>query len=378
MKSAGTPVSRVLVPNIVLVVSLIFGAMSCGFASRPQAVQFCAMMADSVGLYVGNPVTHMGYQIGKVTRIDPQNTEVRVEFTIDNGWPIAGDAKAVTRSQSILADRSLELVGNDSEGPRLEPGACIPRSRSMTPLSISQAIGSATDFVNGISPAGSTNFQDALRGIDEALSGTGADFNKLVATSSRLLDNPDQAIAELGAITRNLTQLSSLVNEQREPLKAIILAAPITTPDLAKAMNGAEHLMAPLAEIFQMVSDIELRLGPEVQLTLDTVSDLLRVLSPHYKGIANVLNPLPRFISGLAYEPPGAPAGGLAKHINNHVFDLIRWRPPLFRIPTAVDGLVVCGQMNASLPGSCADVGGKPYAVDVALLQYVLTEAQRR
>jgi phospholipid/cholesterol/gamma-HCH transport system substrate-binding protein len=34
--------------------------------------------------------------------------------------------------------------------------------------------------------------------------------------------------------------------------------------------------------------------------------------------------------------------------------------------------------MNASAPGSCADVGGRPYAVDVALLQYVLTEAQRR
>jgi hypothetical protein len=33
--------------------------------------------------------------------------------------------------------------------------------------------------------------------------------------------------------------------------------------------------------------------------------------------------------------------------------------------------------MNASTPGSCADVQGTPYMVDTALLQYVLTEAQR-
>ena len=31
--------------------------------------------------------------------------------------------------------------------------------------------------------------------------------------------------------------------------------------------------------------------------------------------------------------------------------------------------------MNASMPGSCANVQGTPYAVDVALLQYVLTQA---
>jgi phospholipid/cholesterol/gamma-HCH transport system substrate-binding protein len=110
---------------------------------------------------------------------------------------------------------------------------------------------------------------------------------------------------------------------------------------------------------------------------LDEISEELRIWSPHYKWVADALNPLPRFISGLNGEPPGATAGGLAKHINNHVFDLLTWRPPLYRIPTP-NGLVTCGNMNASMPGSCADVGGRPYAVDVALLQYVLTQAARQ
>ncbi len=88
-------------------------------------------------------------------------------------------------------------------------------------------------------------------------------------------------------------------------------------------------------------------------------------MSPHYKGIANILNPVPRFINTLSY------------YVNNHQFDLIAWSPPLFRIQTP-DGLALCGAMNASMPGSCADVNGQPHAVDVALLQYVLTEAQRQ
>jgi hypothetical protein len=65
----------------------------------------------------------------------------------------------------------------------------------------------------------------------------------------------------------------------------------------------------------------------------------------------------------------------LANHVNNRQFSL-RYRPPLYRIRTP-DGLVLCGIMNAQVPGSCADIAGTPYAVDVALLQYALTEATR-
>jgi ABC-type transporter Mla subunit MlaD len=76
-------------------------------------------MSDSVGLYVGNPVTQMGYKIGTVDGITPRDTSVEVRFTINERRPIPRDVKAVTRSTSILADRSLELVGNYSSGPQL-------------------------------------------------------------------------------------------------------------------------------------------------------------------------------------------------------------------------------------------------------------------
>ena len=47
------------------------------------------------------------------------------------------------------------------------------------------------------------------------------------------------------------------------------------------------------------------------------------------------------------------------------------------QVSATQDGLLLCGQMNARVPGSCADIAGTPYAVDVALLQYVLMEASR-
>ena len=142
------------------------------------------------------------------------------------------------------------------------------------------------------------------------------------------------------------------------------MKASVDSPDLVK-VTAVSGLTDILGELVQLVREVENDLGDDIQLGLDTTGDLLRHLSPHYKGIANILNPIPRMINTGSY------------YINNHQFDLIAWSPPLFRIRTP-DGLALCGRMNASMPGSCADVNGQPHAVDIALLQYVLMEAQRR
>lgn len=355
---------------------LVAFTTSCGGKTAGKASRFCAIMPDSIGLYVGNPVTQMGYKIGTVDGVAPNGTAVKVDFTITENRAIPFDVKAATRSVSILADRSLELVGNYTSGPRLSPNQCIPLDHSSTPLSLSQVIGSATNFLNGITPDGSTNIQDAVRGVDNVAQGNGQPANQLLTRTSQLLDNPDQAVSDLGSITRNMARLTSVIKDNRDPLKEILRDMPVTGPDLVVSAAGAQNLAAPLAELIQAVSDIELKLGTDFQLMLDTVADALRHLSPHYKGLANILNPIPRWISGLNFEPPDATAGGLAKHVNNHLFNLLPWRPPLFRIGTH-NGLALCGRLNASMPGSCADVAGQPYAVDVALLQYVLAEAQK-
>ncbi|WP_240431229.1 MCE family protein [Mycobacterium kyogaense] len=365
---------RVVVALAALLVTL--GSTSCGRAENTSAAEYCAVLSDAVGLYRGNPVTQMGYKLGTVETIEPRDSYVEVRFTIDQDRSFPADVRAVVRSPSILADRSLELVGNYAGGPKLAAGQCIARERTATPMSISQVIGSATNFVNAITPDGSTNLQDALRGIDEAVTGNGQGANELITRSSALLDNPDRSIAELGSITRNMAELTTMLRDNRESLKQIVLAMPVTGEDITKAAAGAANLAHPLPEVLQLVNDLELELGPEVQLALDNTSETLRILSPHYKGLANILNPLPRFISGLNNEPADAVAGGLAKHLNNRIFAVLPYRPPLFRIPTP-NGLFTCGVLNASMPGSCADVGGRPYMVDVALLQYVLAEAAK-
>jgi phospholipid/cholesterol/gamma-HCH transport system substrate-binding protein len=337
---------------------------SCGGPqeSQPNA-EYCAVMPDSIGLYVGNPVTQMGYQIGKVTSITPGTTDVRIDFSVTERRLLPVDVKAIVRSTSILADRSLELVGNSASGPRLRAGECIPLNRSWTPKSLSEVIGSATTFVNGINPAESTNVGDVVRQVDQALHGNGAGVNTLLTTSSAVVDSPDQTISDIGSVITNLAELTSAVTEIRGPLKEALLNAEQNMSDVAVTLDGGNHMVGGFIGAVKAVVDVEENLGGEFQFTLDATSVALRKLSAHAPWLANLLNPVPWWVNTLA------------NHFNNREFN-ISYRPPLYRIRTP-NGLALCGIMNASTPGSCADVAGQPYAVDVALLQYVLTQASR-
>jgi phospholipid/cholesterol/gamma-HCH transport system substrate-binding protein len=355
---------RRALPAFVAVVSVL-GCASCTSSTTSQAVDYCATMPDSVGLYVDNPVTHLGYPIGKIAAITPSAQSVRVDFTIDGGRSIPADAKAVTRSTSILADRALELVGNYEEGQHLPPGGCIPLSRSLTPKSLSEVIGSSTNFINSISPAGSDNVGQMVAGIDQAVRGNGPSANRLLTTTSSVVDSPDQAIGDLGSITRNLKQLSTMLVDINPTLKRVFDDAAFSVAQEADAtLKGTGDLFDGILPIVEAASAIEKELGPQLQQLLDAISVVLRKASPRAPFYASLLNVAPRVINGLI---------NLA---NNHDFTL-HYRPPLYRIRTP-DGVLQCNIMNASMPGSCANVKGTPYAVDVALLQYVLTQAANK
>lgn len=345
----------------VTIVGVVGSCASTDKKAGPTA--YCALMPDSVGLYVGNPITHMGYPIGTVTAITPSATSVRVDFTVAGEHRPPTDVRAVTRSSSILTDRELELVGDFGSGAALPAGGCIPLERSSTPKSLSEVIGSATTFLNAVTPENSDNITGVVSGLDQAMHGTGAGINRLLTTSSSVLDSPDQAIGDIGTIVTNLAELTTTLRDIRDPLKQVLLDAEQTTPDIAKAVAGGNHLSFATTPLIGMVSDLEANLGDETQQTLDALEVAIRKASAHSTFLANFLKPGPVIINWLM------------NHANNKALFTIRWRPPLYRIPTPIDGLLVCGAMNASMPGSCADVNGTPYAVDVALLQYVLNKA---
>lgn len=361
---------RAVAASLLTATLVLLSASCASTTTQTRQAAYCAIMPDTVGLYVNNPVTQMGMPIGKVTAVTPGNLNVRVDFAVNVQRLFPNDVKAIIRSGSLLADRSLELVGNYDGGPQLPTDGCIPLGRSFTPKSLSRVIGASTDFINAINPDGSTNVGGVVNGIDQALRNQGPAINNVVTKASALLDSPDQAIGDIGSIMKNLAQLTSTIRAIEPTAKGTLEDLEQVGPEVAATVLGADKLFHGLVPLITMVADLETQLGGELQQTLDSVSVVVRKITPRSPFYASLLNVGPRLINGIANFAESRGNSGFAAFT-------IRYRPPLYRVRTP-DGWAQCGYMNAAMPGSCANVAGMPYAVDVALLQYVLTQAAKR
>ncbi|WP_258307066.1 MlaD family protein [Gordonia paraffinivorans] len=223
---------------------------------------FCADIPDTIGLYEGNPVTQMGMRVGKVEKIENRGTHVRVTFSLDPGRKYPADVKAVTRSKSLLADRSLELVGNYHGGPVLVEGGCIGVDNAFTPKSISEVAGSASDFLKALSDNGGDDLQKVLEGADRAFAGTGTQAAKMFENAARAAQNPDKFIADIGSSIRDMAPLTDAAIRNWDQIMSILNQAPNVTElgttlfyDVARFCQGVGWTIALLYDIQRNYGD---------------------------------------------------------------------------------------------------------------------------
>ncbi|MFZ2511270.1 MAG: MlaD family protein [Gordonia sp. (in: high G+C Gram-positive bacteria)] len=272
---------------------------------------YCAELPDAVGLYVGNPVSQMGFQVGRVTSVETSERGARVGFELDGGRSYPADVEVVSRSKSLLADRSLELVGNYRGGAELVVDQCIPPDRSYTPASISEIAGSAADFIDSLVADGTVNVRQSISGLDQALQGIGGSANAMFTSAAGAARNPDRVVADIGSSIMNMAPLTDEALRSWGEIGSIVDQLPevarstaVLTPRVAKFDRGVGWLVAVLYDIQSNYGDLiwpmvhgpvteMIRLGaaraPDLQKLYGTVPSIaaaLRQQAQHSGGLS--------------------------------------------------------------------------------------------
>ncbi|AHH19871.1 Mce family protein MceD [Nocardia nova SH22a] len=334
-----------------------------GSASRSG---FCAQMPDAVGLYPGNPVTQMGLAVGRVDRIVPRGDHVEVSFVLDGDRRFPADVRAVTRSKSILADRSVELVGNYHAGPELTAGQCIPVEHSFTPKSISEIAGSAADFIDALSPDDDKeSFEKAVDGFEQALRGQGDNARTMMLHASAAAASPDRLTADIGAIIENMAPLSDEALQRWPAIQAILDRMPEVVGAGIDLWPGVVDVCVGVGWLVNLLHDIQTNYGGDIWPVLQgPVVDAIHLAASRSKDIASLLDSVPPVAAMLRQQ--AANDGGLS----------IDYRPPTVRLDSPA-GAELCDAANRTAPGSCATADGHPQVPAAGLLDLVLAKGRR-
>ncbi|MBH0776707.1 MlaD family protein [Nocardia bovistercoris] len=268
---------------------------------------YCAELPDAAGLYAGNPVTQMGYRVGEIERVEPKGERVLVSFVLDGGRRYPLDVKAVTRSKSLLADRSLELVGNYDTGPELVAGQCIPLAHSFTPKSIAEIAGSAADFIDALAPEDSEGLRAAVIGLDDALRGNGDNARAMLLHASAAASDPDRLVADIGASIENMAPLTEDALRHWATIRSIMDQLPTVAAVGIDLWPSVEQVARGVGWLTAVLYDIQRNYGAEIwPFAKGTVADVVHLAATRSGDLAELLDTLPAAAAVLRQQSADA------------------------------------------------------------------------
>lgn len=327
---------------VVLAVSAF--AMQRAASQDSGASGFCADMPDAVGLYPGNPVTQMGVELGTVDEIENHGSSVRVNFTLATDRPIPQEVRAVTRSSSLLADRSLELVGNYETGDRLIPGECISVERSFTPQTISEITASASDFIEALSPPGTANVEGSINNLEVALQGSGEGIRATLEQAASALRSPDRLVADLSASIQNMAPLTQASLEDWTAIRRILHNMPMVLQEGIDLWPGVIDVCEGVGWLVAVLYDIQTNYGEEISVLLDgPVTQAIRLGAARAPDLQSLAGSLPAVADSL-------------KQVSGTRGFALRYEAPTVRLPAAV-GAGVCSGLGGEV--SCPRNGDR-------------------
>ncbi|MFI9411384.1 MlaD family protein [Nocardia gamkensis] len=290
---------------------------------------YCVDMPDAIGLYPGNPVTQMGFRVGAVSAVQQRGDHVRIEFELDGGRRYPADVQVVTRSKSLLADRSLELVGNYTAGPSLRPGDCVPRERAHTPKSISEIAGSAADFIDALSAAGDDSVQGSIAGLNTALDGTSAAMNSMLSHAAAAASSPDQVTADIGAAIMNMAPLTQDALRDWDRISSILDRMPQIAAQGTELFGYVARFDRGIGWLVAVIYDIQRRYGDQLwPLMHGPVADVISLAATRAPDLAQLYGSIPAVVTAVNYQQQSG--GGIS----------LPYRPPSVPIDPAVCDLL--------------------------------------
>ncbi|PKZ62951.1 MCE family protein [Gordonia terrae] len=348
---------------ILVVVGLVVTGMTRVEAAESQPPRdLCAYFSDTMGLYVGNPVTQMGYEIGTVDSVEPDGDRAKVSFDLSVDRALPADVRAVIRAKSLLADRSVELVGNYAGGERLESGQCIDLTRTATPKSLSEITGSASDFLEALSPEDTDDVAGAVDGLEEALRGQGDNVFELMTHAVGAMANPDKMVADVGSIITNMAPFTTTTLENWSTAKQLLAVMPEDLEVASSGLwDGVTTFIDGLGPLLAVLYDVQSNYGEDINTALGFASVGLRIAATRSDDIKELFSGIP-VVADLVSGSANAPLFGI-KQLSVDV--------------QSPDGPGLCRALNAVRPASCTVVDQRVRLSGLSALDGVLAGVQK-
>ncbi|MEM6110747.1 virulence factor Mce family protein [Mycobacterium sp. 050272] len=310
---------RVKAALTAVIVALIVGGgyvvvQSIRASHRTHVV---AYFDNSNGIFPGDDVRIRGVNVGKIDKIEPEPTRVKISFWLDSAYAVPADVKAVIVSPTLVTARAVQLTPPYSGGAALQNDAVIPQERTAVPVEwddvrvqlerLTQALqptkpgGSSTlgalvhtaaDNLRGQGPA----IRDAVIKLSQALSALGdhsGDIFTTVKNIATLVTALKDSAGLLENLNRNLASVTGLLADEPGEVASAV-------KDLNDVVGKVSSFVSDNREALGTTSDKLASVSTALNESLDDIKQLLHILPTTAANAANLYQPAQGSLTGIA------------------------------------------------------------------------------
>ena len=320
---ARTPSARALRVGtaLTLITTLALAATMLLNSWHPRRDTFVAYFANTNGLYTGDEVRILGVAVGTVEKIEPQPTNAKVTFSVDDQYPVPADVRAAILSPSLVSARAIQLVPAYSGGPNLAAGALIPQERTAVPVEWDDFRGQLeklTESLQPTVPGGPSPLGEFVNTAAANLRGQGDTARDTVIKLSRATSALGDHATDIFSTVRNLQLLVSALSSSSDLLAAFndnladVTTVLSNTPgEVATATHELDHAISDLRGF---VADNREGLGT----TVDHLSAITTALNDSRGDLKQVLHITPTVFQNFTniYQPAQSAISGILAPVN--------------------------------------------------------------
>jgi phospholipid/cholesterol/gamma-HCH transport system substrate-binding protein len=272
---------------------------------------FVGYFANSNGLYAGDEVRILGVPVGKIDKIEPQVDQVKINFWVDDRYPVPAEAKAAILSPSLVTSRAIQLTPAYTGGPRMTDDAIIPRERTAVPVEwddFRAQLEKLTESMQPSEPGGASPFGALVNTAAENLRGQGASIRDMVVKLSQSLSALGDHSDDIFSTFKNLSTLVSVLHDNAgllEQLNRNFAAVSAMVASNPGAVGRAVHdLNSVVGDITKFISDNRETVGT----TTDRLAGISTALAQSIEDIKQLLHTAPTGYQNFLniYEPAHA------------------------------------------------------------------------
>ena len=232
---------------------------------------YTAYFTESAGLVDGNEVRVAGVKVGKVTNVALARNQVRVDFEVKDTW--IGDQSVVSiQIKTLLGEKYLAI---DAEGPaQQDPHQAIPRSRTISPFDITDAVNQLANTVDNIdtgqlaqsfeviaqtfknSSQGMKSTLAGLEALSRTISSRDAELSQLLANTNVVSTTLANRDAQFQKLLSDGNLLLETLQAKRDAVSGLLTGTQQLSIQLEGLVNDNQAKLTPALTDLKVVMDI--------------------------------------------------------------------------------------------------------------------------